>query len=165
MLTITDAASETMIRLDMTNPFLRLVTKLSLGTRSAGSAHRCSNLRLKVQRDSTYDRNLRVRGRAPADGLNVHRALKVLRRRGESARNRNPCDSGFKSGPAAEARTSGSVDSCSGHRGTGLQSPRSHTAPTDLKPAASARVFFLSLRGSARSRFACPCFWGVAERP
>jgi hypothetical protein len=38
MLTITDAASETMIRLDMTNPFLRLVTKLSLGARSAGSA-------------------------------------------------------------------------------------------------------------------------------
>jgi hypothetical protein len=50
MLTITDAASETMIRLDMTNPFLRLVTKLNLGARSAGSAHRCSNLRLKVQR-------------------------------------------------------------------------------------------------------------------
>ena len=32
MLTIADAASETMIRLDMTNPFLRLVTKLSLRT-------------------------------------------------------------------------------------------------------------------------------------
>ena len=30
MLTITDAASETMNRLDMTNPFLRLVNKLSL---------------------------------------------------------------------------------------------------------------------------------------
>jgi hypothetical protein len=85
MLTITDAASETMIRLDMTNPFLRLVTKLSLGARSAGSAHRCSNLRLKVQRDNAYDRDFRVRGPAPADGLNVHRALKILRRRGESA--------------------------------------------------------------------------------
>src|SRR5437879_13795359 len=32
MPTIADAASETMIRLDMTNPFLRLVTKLSLRT-------------------------------------------------------------------------------------------------------------------------------------
>src|SRR5690349_1878122 len=85
MLTITDAASETMIRLDMTNPFLRLVTKLSLGARSAGSAHRCSNLRLKVQRDNAYDRDFRVRGPAPADGLNVHRALKILRRRGEIA--------------------------------------------------------------------------------
>jgi hypothetical protein len=30
MLTITDAASETINRLDMTNPFLRLVNKLSL---------------------------------------------------------------------------------------------------------------------------------------
>jgi hypothetical protein len=30
MLMITDAASETMIRLDMTDPFLRLVKKLSL---------------------------------------------------------------------------------------------------------------------------------------
>ena len=30
MPTITDAASETMLRLDMTNPFLTLVTKLAL---------------------------------------------------------------------------------------------------------------------------------------
>jgi hypothetical protein len=101
MLTITDAASETMIRLDMTNPFLWLVTKLSLGARSAGSAHRCSNLRLKVQRDSAYDRDFRVRGPAPADGLNVHRALKILRRRGESALATHAIAASGRSLPAA----------------------------------------------------------------
>jgi len=30
MLTITEAASETMVRLDMSNPFLRLVTRSSI---------------------------------------------------------------------------------------------------------------------------------------
>ena len=84
-----------------------------------------------------------------------------------------PPAAGVSCGSAAPSVHASSLIRCCGNvdkrckfaaqnKGAGLQPPRSHTAATDLKPAASARrVFFLPLPGSAWSRFG-PCFWGAA---
>jgi hypothetical protein len=50
MPTITDAASEIMIRLDMTNPFLRLVIRLSLR-----KSQRADYAKTVMARDSSSD--------------------------------------------------------------------------------------------------------------
>jgi hypothetical protein len=87
---ITDAASETMIRLDMTDPFLRLVKKLSLRkvqradyakTIMGGRFILALNLRFRSEGAADGSGTLRGPSAASADGCRIRIRTSPKRRR------------------------------------------------------------------------------------